>query len=105
MDEPFSGLDVVQLENVIELIGEMASLSEFNTIIIVTHDISAAIEVADTIWLLGRDRDKDGKVVPGARIQASYNLIERGLAWKRDAVSTPEFLQLRKEIRERFPLL
>ncbi|MCK6685693.1 MAG: ATP-binding cassette domain-containing protein [Thermoanaerobaculia bacterium] len=105
MDEPFSGLDVVQVENVIELIGEMADISDFNTIIVVTHDITAAIEVADTIWLMGRDRDKDGRIVPGARIVATYDLIERGLAWRKDIVSTPEFQKVRQEIRERFPLL
>ncbi len=105
MDEPFSGLDVVQVENVISLIEEVASASELNTIIVVTHDITAAMEVADTIWLMGRERDKDGKIVAGARIQENYNLVERGLAWRRDISATPEFLKLRQEIRERFPLL
>ncbi len=78
---------------------------ELNTIIVVTHDISAAVEVADTLWLLGRDRDESGKAVPGARVKATYNLIERGLAWRNGISSTPEFLALRQEIRERFPSL
>jgi hypothetical protein len=33
----------------------------------VTRDISAASEVCDTLWLLGRDRDAQGNIIPGAR--------------------------------------
>ncbi len=105
MDEPFSGLDMVQVENVVDLIGEVAAADELNTIVVVTHDITAALEVADTIWLLGRDRDSRGGVIPGARVQASYNLMERGLAWRKGISATPEFLALRQEIRQRFPTL
>ena len=102
MDEPFSGLDLVAIDSVQELIQEVANSNTLNTIIVVTHDIPAAIEVADTIWLMGRDHDEQGRHIPGARIQASYNLLERGLAWRKGIASTPEFLDLLGEIRERF---
>jgi polar amino acid transport system ATP-binding protein/sulfate transport system ATP-binding protein len=105
MDEPFSGLDPNAVEAVGELIAEMANLDELNTIIVVTHDIAAAIEVADTLWLLGRDRDENGRVVPGARIQGTYNLIERGLAWRKGITTSPEFMDLLREILARFPTL
>ena len=105
MDEPFSGLDPNAVEAVGELITEMANLDELNTIIVVTHDIAAAIEVADTLWLMGRDRDASGRVVPGARIQGTYNLIERGLAWRKGITSAPEFMELLREILARFPTL
>jgi NitT/TauT family transport system ATP-binding protein len=105
MDEPFSGLDLVQIERVVGLINEVASLHEFNTIIVVTHDISAALEVADTLWLLGRDRDAQGNLIPGARVQDTYNLIERGLAWQKGIADTPAFVETRREIRARFPQL
>jgi polar amino acid transport system ATP-binding protein/sulfate transport system ATP-binding protein len=105
MDEPFSGLDPLAVERVAELITEVASLHELNTIIAVTHDIAAAIEVADTLWVMGRDRDANGRVVPGARLQAEYNLIERGLAWRKDITTTPEFMELLREILARFPSL
>lgn len=105
MDEPFSGLDMVQVQNVVQLIQEVASLHEFNTIIVVTHDITAALEVADTLWLLGRDRDAQGNVIAGARVQETYNLIERGLAWRKGISETPEFLEVRREVRARFPSL
>ena len=105
MDEPFSGLDPTAVERVSELISEMASLHELNTIIVVTHDIAAAIEVADTLWLMGRDRDAAGRIVPGARIQAEYNLIERGLAWRKGITTTAEFMEVMREILARFPSL
>jgi polar amino acid transport system ATP-binding protein/sulfate transport system ATP-binding protein len=105
MDEPFSGLDLVQIQRVVDLIHEVASVDEHNTIIVVTHDISAAIEVADTLWLLGRDLDPQGQIIPGARVQAHFDLIEKGLAWRRGITETPEFLALRREVRERFPTL
>ena len=105
MDEPFSGLDLLAQEAVSGFIREMAASDELKTFILVTHDVSAAIQVCDTLWLLGRDRDSSGEPIPGARVQASYNLIERGLAWHDSITSTPEFLQLRQEIRDAFPRL
>ena len=105
MDEPFSGLDLVAVATVSDFITEVAESDDLKTFILVTHDVAAAIEVCDTIWLLGRDRDADGKVIPGAHIQATYNLIERGLAWHKNLTSTPEFLALLKEIRDIFPRL
>ena len=105
MDEPFSGLDLIALRKVQELINRIATANELNTIVVVTHDIPAVIEVADMILLLGRNSDEQGKFVPGARIQATYNLIERGLAWRKDIASTPEFIECLNEIRNRFALL
>jgi polar amino acid transport system ATP-binding protein/sulfate transport system ATP-binding protein len=105
MDEPFSGLDLIAVARVSEFISEMAGSHELKTFIVVTHDINAALEVSDTIWLLGRDRDASGQIIPGARIQASYNLVERGLAWRRGISTTPEFQEVVREIREVFPRL
>jgi NitT/TauT family transport system ATP-binding protein len=105
MDEPFSGLDPLAVDRVAELISEVACMHELNTIVVVTHDIPAAIEVSDTIVLLGRDRDAQGKVIPGARVQATYNLVERGLAFRKGITTTPEFLELMREILARFPTL
>ncbi|MBV9865988.1 MAG: ABC transporter ATP-binding protein [Abitibacteriaceae bacterium] len=105
MDEPFSGLDLIAAERVSQLIKEMAQSDELKTFILVTHDIPAALQVCDTIWLLGRDHDAKGQIIPGARVQATYNLCERGLAWQDKINTTPEFLELLAEIREIFPRL
>ena len=102
MDEPFSGLDLMAVERVCELINEVASLHELNTIIVVTHDITAAMAVADTLWLMGRDRDAAGKIIPGAKIVGSYNLLDRGLCWRKGITAEPAFLELLGEIRNRF---
>ena len=105
LDEPFSGLDPMGIDRVAELLNEVACMHELNTIVVVTHDIGAAVEVADTIWLMGRDRDAQGNVIPGAKIKESYNLIERGLAWRDGIAMEPAFLETLREIRMRFPSL
>ena len=104
MDEPFSGLDILAQEAVIRFIHEMAAVDELMTFILITHDISAALQVADTLWVLGRDFE-NGQNVPGARIRGNFNLVERGLTWRENITALPEFLQVRQEIRDLFPTL
>jgi NitT/TauT family transport system ATP-binding protein len=104
MDEPFSGLDPAALEDVTKLIVDVANLHELNSILLVTHDIRAAMIVSDTMHFLGRDR-KDDKIVPGAKIQGTIDLVERGLAWRKDVHELPEFSVLEKEIKARFTTL
>ena len=105
MDEPFSGLDVVMEAKVCELINEIACLDELNTIIVVTHDVTAAATVADHLWLMGRDRDASGNTVPGARIQETYDLIERDMCWHPELTNSPKFLEFVREVKERFQTL
>jgi polar amino acid transport system ATP-binding protein/sulfate transport system ATP-binding protein len=105
MDEPFSGLDILAIDRVCGLIHEIALTDELKTIILVTHDIDAALTVADTIWLIGRDRTPTGEVVSGARIQKVYDLAARGIAWQKDCATTPEYLSCLAEIRAEFPRL
>ncbi len=105
MDEPFSGLDVVMEAKVCELINEIACLDELNTIIVVTHDVTAAATVADHLWLMGRDRDAGGNFIPGARIQETYDLIERDMCWHPEITNSPKFLEFVREVKERFQTL
>jgi len=105
MDEPFSGLDILAQETLIRFIHDIAAQDELMTFILITHDISAALQIADTVWVLGRDRQANGSPLPGARVQASFNLIERGLAWHDNISSLPAFGELRQEIRDLFPKL
>jgi polar amino acid transport system ATP-binding protein/sulfate transport system ATP-binding protein len=105
MDEPFSGLDPQVLHEVIDLIVEVANMDELNTILIVTHDIWSAMVASDTILMLGRERTPDGRPLPGARIQVSYDLVERGLAWRKGVEQDPGFTALEREIRDRFKTL
>ena len=105
MDEPFSGLDLVMEAKVCELINEIACLDELNTIIVVTHDVTAAATVADHLWLMGRDRDAVGNIIPGARIQETYDLIERDLCWQPGITNSSKFLEFVREVKQRFQTL
>jgi polar amino acid transport system ATP-binding protein/sulfate transport system ATP-binding protein len=105
LDEPFSGLDVNMIDEVSELICEIAHLNEVNTVIVISHDIDATAAVADTLWLMGRDRDANDQVIPGARIKHSYDLIDIGLYNQPDIIDKPAFRALVKEIRDLFHTL
>ena len=87
------------------MILQLATANELNTIIVVTRDIEASLRIADTLWLLGRDRDASGQAIPGASIRYRYDLIERGIAWQPEIENTTEFFALRTEIKQRFASL
>jgi len=105
MDEPFSGLDPVAIKKVSKLIVEVANMNELNTIIIVSHDILSTTAIADTLWIMGRDRNEKGELIPGAKIKYEYDLIEKGIAWRENNESTHEFHVLCDELRALFPVL
>lgn len=102
MDEPFSGLDMLMLEKTCELISHVANMDELNTIIVVTHDVTAACSVADHIWLMGRSSDAEGNKVPGSHIVKEFNLIDRDLAWHPEIMTRPEFVEFVREVKEDF---
>ena len=104
LDEPFSGLDLGMVKQVCRLLSEVCSQCEELTIVIVTHDIPAALSVADTLWLLGRPRMPDGSSA-GARIVHTIDLMERGLAWHPDVTHAPAFEATRREVERRFAAL
>jgi NitT/TauT family transport system ATP-binding protein len=101
MDEPFSGLDPEALDSVMRLIVEVANMDELNTVVLVSHDIRAAMAVSDTLHMLGRERSA-GASTSGARVLWSYDMVERCLAWKEDLIHLPAFAELEKEIKARF---
>lgn len=101
LDEPFSGLDLPMVGCVSRLLSEVAQSDELITIVIVTHDIHAAVSVADTLWLLGRKPTRDGKAT-GASIVHSIDLMERGLAWNADVTHAAQFESTKREVERRF---
>lgn len=102
MDEPFSGLDPVMKQRACDLIRSVAAMHEENTIVIVTHDIEAAVHVCDQILVIGRDPDKS---VPGAFVRADFDLKERGVAWRLDNENMAMYAQTVREIKALFPTL
>jgi ABC-type nitrate/sulfonate/bicarbonate transport system ATPase subunit len=101
MDEPFSGLDLIMLEKTCELIAKVADMDDLNTIIVVTHDVTAACSVADHLWLMGRPR-RGWKVLPGSRIVKQYNLIDKDLCWQPGIITTARFTDFVREVKEEF---
>jgi ABC-type nitrate/sulfonate/bicarbonate transport system ATPase subunit len=102
MDEPFSGLDFKMKTEACRLITETALAHEENTIIITTHDIDTALKISDTIWLLGYEKDAEGKRIPGATCIKQYDLAKMGLAWDPNAEKNPLFAQTLSEIKSIF---
>lgn len=102
MDEPFTGLDPIMKDRVCEMIAQVASLHESNTIFVVAHDIAALVAISDQLWLFGRDRDDQGNIIPGATIKKQYNLIERGLTWQPDISLTKAFGDFVTEVKAQF---
>lgn len=104
LDEPTTGLDPIMKDKVCDFIRHVAGLSEENTILVITHDIAAALTIAETIWVLGRVRNEKGESV-GAKIVDTYNLMEDGISWQENAADLPAYQMLLKQIRERFSTL
>ena len=78
LDEPFSGLDVGNIEKVKESFGRILSADEYNTIIFSTHDIRLAVELADSIYIVGFPEG----VTDYSTIVKHYDLKAMGLAWE-----------------------
>ncbi len=102
LDEPFSGLDPAALLDVVELLIEVAHMHEANTLIIITHDIRAALLASDLVFMMGRQPGPDGKPAGGARVMHAYDLVDMGLAWRPDVESDPRFQALEAEIKAGF---
>ena len=99
LDEPFSGLDPVNIINVIKLINRIANEHTLNTFIIITHDVTSALAISDHVYLLGRERNEKGAPLPGSRVMKEYDLIAEGLAYHPDIEDLPRFAEIRKEIK------
>jgi len=95
LDEPFSGLDVCMLDKITELLLQVSVSGEHKTLIIVSHDISTAAAISDTVLIMGTDNGR-----PGATIKKCIDLIERDLAWKKDIKLDPAFIETVEEIRQ-----
>lgn len=105
LDEPFSGLDVNMVDKVCLMLQDVANMSDLNTIIVISHDISATVSIADTLWLMGKEKNELGEFIPGAKIVKEIDLISRGLTWEPDITQKIEFADTIREIRSIFPTL
>lgn len=78
LDEPFSGLDVGNIEKVKQSFERISADNEYNTIIFSTHDIKLAIEMADSIYVIGFPEG----TTEYSTIVKHYDLKKMGLAWE-----------------------
>lgn len=76
-DEPFSGLDVGNIESVKQNFKRIGDDNEYNTIIFSTHDIRLAVELAESIYVIGHPQG----VTDYSTIVKHYDLKKIGLAW------------------------
>ena len=97
LDEPFSGLDIKAKSRACALIQQVAQMHTLNTIIIITHDVTEGMSVADTVWLMGKPHPD----VP-ASIVETYDLAAEGLAWKPDIHDDARFREYVVDVKHRF---
>ncbi len=97
LDEPFSGLDVGNIESVKKSFDLIESSHDLNTILFSTHDIELAAELADSIYVIGYPRKADGTFETYGTIVKHFDLKPAGLAWRKEFTS--DHLQLVKEIK------
>ena len=97
LDEPFSGLDVGNIADVKKSFDLLCASSEYNTVLFTTHDLELAIELAQSIYVIGHPTI-DGKEQSYGTVVAKYDLREMGLAWKEYGV---EHARLHREIVEK----
>jgi ABC-type nitrate/sulfonate/bicarbonate transport system ATPase subunit len=96
LDEPFSGLDALMIDRVIELLIRVSTLHELNTLVIVSHDVENSLAISDTAFILAREKDKEG-----ATITETIDLIEMGFAWNKDIRENSNFQHLVSQIKHK----
>lgn len=92
-DEPFSGLDVGNIESVKRAFELIHQAHELNTIIYSSHDIELAVELADSIYVIGHKEETD----TFSTVVKHFDLKAMGLAWQPFGVG---HMNLVKEVKE-----
>jgi ABC-type nitrate/sulfonate/bicarbonate transport system ATPase subunit len=96
LDEPFSGLDMLMVDKVIELLNKIACTHEYSTLIIVSHDVGSALAISDTVFILANEQGKNG-----ATIIEKIDLMALGLAWDPEIRHNVEFQKLITDIKHK----
>lgn len=98
LDEPFSGLDVGNIQSVKKAFQWINASHEMHTIIFSTHDIELAVELADSIYVLGYPKDEKGNLGSAGTLLRHFDLKTMGLAWQESI--TTQHLDCVKSIKE-----
>lgn len=89
LDEPFSGLDVLVIDKVVDLLLKISTLDEMNTLVIVSHDIENSLAISDTVFIMANQPNKEG-----ATITEKLDLIEMGMAWNPEIRTNHKFIDM-----------
>ncbi|TAD83961.1 MAG: ABC transporter ATP-binding protein [Bacteroidetes bacterium] len=81
LDEPFSGLDVGNIESVKKAFHLITSSHELNTIVFSTHDIELAVELADSIYVMGYASSPNDDLKQVGTIVGHFDLKAMNLSW------------------------
>jgi polar amino acid transport system ATP-binding protein len=76
-DEPASGLDVGNIEKLKQSFAKILTDNTLNTIIFSTHDIKLAVELADSIYVIGHPEE----TTEYSTILKHFDLKQLGIAW------------------------
>lgn len=98
LDEPFSGLDVGNIQNVKNALSLIDKSNELNTVIFSTHDIELAVELADSLYVLGYASNSDGTLGNTGTILKHFDFKQMGLAWS--AEMSMAHLDVIREIKD-----
>lgn len=111
LDEPFSGLDPIMKRRAMDAIVTLSLLDTYNTIIVVSHDVTEAMSIADRVWLMGLEKgfstreDAKAGFIPGARLIEQYDLAAEGLAWQPGIEKNPKFQDFVLMVKDKFQTL
>ena len=94
LDEPFSGLDSIIIDKVVNLLLRISTLNEYSTLVIVSHDVQTAMAISDLVWVLAKEPDKEG-----ATITHTYDLKEMGMAWEPNIRKRTDFQELVETVK------
>jgi polar amino acid transport system ATP-binding protein len=93
LDEPTSGLDIQAIDKLKKSIEGIKADNEYNTILFSTHNIEFAVEMADSIYVLGF---KEGEDV--STVVKHYDLKKMGLSWVEYGIKHYELVNEIKEV-------
>lgn len=77
LDEPASGLDIGNIEKLKQSFERISNTNEYNTTIFSTHDIKLAVELADSIYIIGFPEG----TTEYSTLVKHYDLKAMGIAW------------------------
>lgn len=86
--------NIISIDKCVNMLLKASCVDELKTLVVVSHDLSNAVAIADTVYVLAKEKDK-----PGGTIVRTIDLIERDLAWHKDVKEMPEFKETIKEIK------